>query len=73
MESKPELKREAVFEETILLEQAQLVYNLALDAYAKGNMPAYDKLMGVANLLYMIECGTYVVHVTTDFDNLGVY
>lgn len=73
MESKPELKREAFFEETVLLEQAQLVYSLAMDAYAKNNMPAYDKLMGVANLLYMIECGTYVVHVNTDYDNLGVY
>jgi hypothetical protein len=73
MESKPELKREAVFENTILLEQANLVYSLAMKTYADGDMSAYDKLMGVANILYMMECGTYVVHVHTDFDNLGVY
>lgn len=70
---KPELKREAIFEETVLLEQAYLVYDLAMKAYGNNDMPTYDKLMGVANLLYMIESGTFVVHVHGDYDNLGVY
>lgn len=70
---KPELKRTAVFEEDILLKQASLVYDLAMKAYDKSDMPTYDLLQGVAYMLYMLKAREYEISINTDYDNLKVY
>jgi hypothetical protein len=73
MVEKPTANRPANFHQETLREQAHLVYCLAMDYHSMGEVEKYDQLMGVANLLYMIDCGKYEVTVVEDFDNLGVY
>jgi hypothetical protein len=67
--------RPAVFEESILTEQAYTVYRLAMecDLDTDEGTHKYRVLMGVANLMYDIQSGRCVVLVRDNYDNLGIY
>ena len=67
--------RPAVFEESILTEQAYTVYRLAMecDPDTDEGTHKYRVLMGVANLMYDIQSGRCVVLVRDNYDNLGIY
>ena len=65
-------ERSARMNKDILLEQAVVIYKLAMEEYGK-NDHRYRLLMGVANLLYMLENGKYRVIVVEPFENMGQY
>lgn len=64
--------RAARINRDLLLEQAGFIYDLAMEEYSK-NKDKYRLLMGVANMLYMIDDGKYQVTIVENFDNMGVY
>lgn len=69
------MTRPAVFDRAVLINQAHLIYDLAMNA-GHSTDEEYDKyrtLMGVANLLYDIHAGRCTVTVVNNYDNLGIY
>ncbi len=61
--------REAVLDSLLLLEQAERVYNLSMEASNEGDGKAYDQLQGVAAILFHLMSGHYRLTVVEEFDN----
>jgi hypothetical protein len=64
-------ERPVIFNKDLLREQCEFLYSLSLDA--KENQERYRLLMGVTNLLYMIECDYYKVTESDAYGNTGIY
>lgn len=61
--------RDAVLDSLLLLEQAERVYNLSMEASDEGDQKAYDHLQGVAAILFHLMSGHYKLTVVEEFDN----
>ena len=66
-------KQPVVFDKELLASQAATIYNLAMQEMSSGNNDGYRVLMGVANMLYMIENETYEVIEIKHYGNTGIY
>ncbi len=66
-------ERPVIFNKDLLREQCEVLYAMSLDAHDAQDQEQYRLLMGVTNLLHMIECDYYKVTESDAYGNTGIY
>ena len=67
------IERPACMDKDVLYRQAVMTYELAMLSFKDGNHENYRLLMGVAYMLFHLECGKFKITVSEGYDNCGIY